>query len=57
MILKRFFKPIFCKIPNDWLTVTESINRGITIGECSPDTDIYDAYKELSLSVMEKLCQ
>lgn len=48
---------IFAKIPNDWLTVTESINRGITIGECSPDTDIYDAYKELSLSVMEKICQ
>ncbi|MGN0014710.1 MAG: AAA family ATPase [Candidatus Gastranaerophilaceae bacterium] len=50
-------KEIFAKIPNDWNTVTDSVNRGLTIGECYPDTDIYYAYVELTEAVIKKLCQ
>lgn len=50
-------KNIFTGIPNDWQTVTESINRGVTIGECHPETTIYDSYKELAELVEKKLCR
>ncbi len=50
-------KDIFAKIPNDWQIVTESINRGITIGECYLDSDINDAFVELSDLVMKRLCR
>lgn len=48
---------LLTKLPNDWLTVTESINGGLPIGECAPDTDINDAYIEFAQLVVKKLCR
>lgn len=48
---------IFAKLPNDWLTAMESVNGGLTFGECAPDTDINDAYIEFAQMVVKKLCR
>lgn len=50
-------KDVFAVIPNDWQTVTYSINRGITIGETNPFSDIYYAFGELADLVARKLCR
>lgn len=50
-------KNIFAVIPNDWKTVTYAINRGITIGETNPFSDIYYAFGELADLVARKLCR
>ncbi|MBQ2644608.1 AAA family ATPase [bacterium] len=50
-------KEILTVIPNDWYSITDSINKGLTLGECYPNTAVYDAYIELSELVMDKLCR
>mgnify|MGYP002710971794 CR=1 FL=1 len=50
-------KEIFGVIPNDWQTSIASINRGITIGETNPFSDIYYAFGELADLVARKLCR
>ena len=37
--------------------ITDSINKGLTLWECYPNTAVYDAYIELSELVMDKLCR
>ena len=49
-------KEVFTGLPNDWKTTLDSINKGLTISENSPNTDINDAYIELAQLVMKKLC-
>lgn len=50
-------RKVIVKIPNDWQTITEAINLGTTVRENSFDTEIHDAYVELSDTVMRKLCR
>lgn len=50
-------KEIFGVIPNDWRTATAAINRGVTIGEINPFSDVYYAFGELADLVARKLCR
>lgn len=50
-------KDIFAVIPNDWQTSSSSINKGITIGETNPFSDIYYSFGELADLVARKLCR
>lgn len=50
-------KEIFSVIPNDWRTATAAINRGVTIGEINPFSDVYYAFGELADLVARKLCR
>lgn len=50
-------KNILSVIPNDWQTATSSINKGVTIGETNPFSDIYYAFGELADLVAGKLCR
>ncbi|MCR5261686.1 MAG: AAA family ATPase [Candidatus Gastranaerophilales bacterium] len=49
-------KNIFAVIPNDWLNITDSINRGLTLGDSNKKTAVYEAFSELASMVSEKLC-
>ena len=49
-------KDIFAVIPNDWQTSSSAINKGITIGETNPFSDIYYSFGELADLVARKLC-
>lgn len=50
-------KDIFAVIPNDWQTSSSAINKGITIGETNPFSDIYYSFGELADLVARKLCR
>lgn len=50
-------KDIFAVIPNDWQTSSTAINKGITIGETNPFSDVYYAFGELADLVARKLCR
>ena len=50
-------KNIFKSIPNDWQTVTDSINKGLSISECYPNTAVSEAFVELAGLVTDKLCR
>lgn len=50
-------KDIFAVIPNDWQTSSSAINKGVTIGETNPFSDIYYSFGELANSVARKLCR
>lgn len=49
-------KNIFSIIPNDWQTASSAINKGITIGEVNPFSDIYYAFGELANLVEKESC-
>ena len=49
-------KTVFNGIPNDWYTVTESINRGLSICEYSQNTAVYDSFVQLARMVTKKVC-
>lgn len=50
-------KDIFAVIPNDWQTSSSAINKGITIGETNPFSDVYYSFGELADLVARKLCR
>lgn len=50
-------KNILSVIPNDWQTASSAINKGVTIGETNPFSDIYYAFGELADLVARKLCR
>lgn len=50
-------KNVLSVIPNDWQTASSAINKGITIGETNPFSDIYYAFCELADLVARKLCR
>lgn len=50
-------KDIFAVIPNDWQTSSSAINKGVTIGETNPFSDIYYSFGELANIVARKLCR
>ncbi len=50
-------KNILSVIPNDWQTASSTINKGVTIGETNPFSDIYYAFGELADLVARKLCR
>lgn len=50
-------KDIFAVIPNDWQTSSSAINKGVTIGETNPFSDIYYSFGELANLVARKLCR
>lgn len=50
-------KRVYSVIPNDWKSVTDCINRGVTLGEAHPNTAIYDSFSELAGMVADKLCR
>lgn len=56
-IEKFLNKKIFMKIPNDWQTVVQSVNQGITIGELEANSSIHNAFISLTEAVIKKLCR
>ncbi len=50
-------KDIFAVIPNDWQTSSSAINKGVTIGETNPFSDVYYSFGELADLVARKLCR
>ena len=50
-------KEIFVKIPNDWQTVVQSINKGRTIGEIARDSSIQNSFIAFAEAVIKLLCR
>ena len=47
-IEKTISKDVFFKIPNNYLTLIDAINRGKTLGQINPQSNIAKAYKNLA---------
>ena len=56
-IEKFLHKKVFMKIPNDWQTVVQSINKGRTIGEIAHDSSIQNSYIAFTEAVIKLLCR
>jgi pilus assembly protein CpaE len=48
---------IFATIPNDWKTVTDSINKGFVIKDSNPFSDINYSFGKLADKIVGKLCR
>lgn len=56
-IEKFLDKKVFIKIPNDWQTVVQSINKGRTIGEVAHDSSIQNSFIAFAEAVIKLLCR
>lgn len=48
-------KKIFWKIPNNYFTVIEAVNKGITLQELNPNANVTDNYRQLTQVVQQLL--
>ncbi len=51
-IEKELGKEIFNKIPNNYITLNDAIERCMTLNETNPNSNIYKAYKKLASDIM-----
>ncbi len=50
---KLLDKEIYWKIPNNYFTLMAAINKGISVAEVNPDSNVAKSYKELAMSVSD----
>lgn len=48
---------IYWKIPNNYFSIMESINRGITVSEVNPNSNIADSFRSLSLKLADEIAE
>lgn len=48
-------KKIYWKIPNNYFTVIDAINKGITLQELSPASNVTQNYKELAQNIINRV--
>ena len=46
-------KEVYWKIPNNYFTLMAAINKGISVSEANPDSNVAKSYKELAMSVSD----
>lgn len=48
-------KKIFWTIPNNYFTVVEAVNKGITLQELNPDSNVAENYRQLAQNIQQSL--
>ena len=46
-------KSVYWKIPNNYFTMMSAINKGVSVSEINPDSNVALSYKELAMSVSD----
>ena len=46
-------KPVYWKIPNNYFTLMSAINKGVSVSEVNPESNVAVSYKELAMSVSD----
>ncbi len=46
-------KPVYWKIPNNYFTLIGAINKGVSVAEVNPESNVAVSYKELAMSVSD----
>lgn len=47
-------KKIYWQIPNNYFTVIEAINKGITLGELNPTSNVTENYRQLAMEIVNR---
>lgn len=50
-------KKIYWKIPNNYFTIMESINKGLTIAEINPKSNIVSSYKDFAEKIVDDIIE
>lgn len=48
-------KDIYWKIPNNYFTMMSSINKGVPVGQISPDSNVALSFKSLALTITDNI--
>ena len=46
-------KNVYWKIPNNYFTLMSAINKGVSVAEINPESNVAVSYKELAMSVSD----
>ena len=50
---KLLEKPVYWKIPNNYFTMMSAINKGVSVAEINPESNVALSYKEFAMSVSD----
>ncbi|MBQ4113857.1 hypothetical protein IJD34_00465, partial [bacterium] len=48
---------VYWKIPNNYFSIMEAINKGVVVTEINPNSNISNSFKELALKISDDVVE